>query len=63
MRVTNLQSVFMTKKLIILSAVFMALFSVSAFAADKKNKVKVAKNAPVFTKFVYQERRFLPYSE
>jgi len=54
MRVTNLQSVFMTKKLIILSAVFMALFSVSAFAADKKSKVKVAKNAPVFTKFVYQ---------
>lgn len=42
------------KNLLVLSAVFMALFSVSAFAADKKSKVKVAKNAPVFTKFVYQ---------
>ncbi|WP_148226447.1 glycoside hydrolase family 43 protein [Paludibacter propionicigenes] len=32
----------------------MTSFSVMSFAADKPNKVKVAKNAPLFSKFVYQ---------
>ncbi len=44
----------MIKKLVVLSAVFMTLFSFSTFAADKKIKVKFPKNAPVFSKFVYQ---------
>ena len=32
----------------------MTLSFITAFAADKQSKVKVAKNAPVFSKFVYQ---------
>jgi xylan 1,4-beta-xylosidase len=40
------------KRLIALLTVCTALFSMAVFAADKK--VKVAKNAPVFSKFVYQ---------
>jgi xylan 1,4-beta-xylosidase len=54
MRKINFSSDLKREKLIALLTVCMVLFSIAAFATDKKSKVKVAKNAPVFTKFVYQ---------
>lgn len=44
----------MENKLKVLSSILIILFSFSAFAADKKSKVKIPKNAPLFSKFVYQ---------
>lgn len=50
----NFITILLNKKQIVLLSVFMALFSLSGFSASKIEKVKVIKNAPVFTKFVYQ---------
>jgi len=54
MKETNLKLKRFSRVQLFLMTVLMTLFSVTAFAADKQSKVKVAKNAPVFSKFVYQ---------
>jgi len=54
MKETNLKLKRFSRVQLFLMTVLMTLFSITAFAADKQSKVKVAKNAPVFSKFVYQ---------
>ncbi len=44
----------MDKKQIVLLTVFMTVFSMVGFAANSKKKATAVKNAPVFTKFIYQ---------
>lgn len=54
MKETNLKLKRFSRVQLFLMTVLMTSFSVMSFAADKPNKVKVAKNAPLFSKFVYQ---------
>ena len=54
MKETNLKLKRFSRVQLFLMTALMTLFSITAFAADKQSKVKVAKNAPVFSKFVYQ---------
>jgi len=54
MKETNLKLEKISRVQLFLMTVLMTLSSITAFAADKQNKVKVAKNAPLFSKFVYQ---------
>lgn len=54
MKETNLKLKRFSWVQLFLMTVLMTSFSVMSFAADKQNKVKVAKNAPLFSKFVYQ---------
>ena len=54
MKETNLKLKRFSRVQLFLMTVLMTSFSVMSFAADKQNKVKVAKNAPLFSKFVYQ---------
>jgi len=54
MKNNNLKSIFWKKKQIFLLTVFIAVFSVAAIASNSKKKTTDVKNAPVFSKFVYQ---------
>ena len=54
MKETNLKLKRFSRVQLFLMTALMTLSFITAFAADKQSKVKVAKNAPVFSKFVYQ---------
>jgi alpha-N-arabinofuranosidase len=54
MRNSNFGSFLIGKKVYAVLIVCIALFSITASATDKKSKLKVAKNAPLFSKFIYQ---------
>lgn len=54
MKKTNLGLMLFGKKQLVLLTILMAAFSISAFAGNSKKKTTEIKNAPVFSKFIYQ---------
>lgn len=54
MKNNNLKAIFWKKKQTFLLTVFIAVFSIAAIAGNSKKKTTDVKNAPVFSKFVYQ---------
>ncbi len=54
MRNTNFEPNLLGKRQTVLLVVFMTVFSISGFSGNTKKKTTQVKNAPVFTKFVYQ---------
>jgi len=54
MKNPKLLSVFNKNKPLVFTAVLITVFAFSTLAANKKSKVKVSKNIPVFSEFVYQ---------